>query len=680
MLENVRKEDQQRKASDRFYSRQNAAETERPDEGFRRENIRPLMEAQPIESMHENARQEEQMRKASDRFYSRQKAVEAERPDERLRSEVIMPLTEVQALEKRLIFLEPGDGLALERILRKSDLVDISYLELGLLAARPVCRIQIVNPLGRPEGYGTGFLVAPNLLLTNNHVLDTAELARKSFAEFEFEQDINGRRKTSKSFDLRPDEVFITDPDMDFTLVSVDPVSTEGTELADHGLLRLVEVTGKIRIGECVSIIQHPEGGLKQCCLRENEVVDLFDNWLHYLTDTQPGASGSPVFNDQWLVVGLHHSGVPMKDPQGNILKTDGQPFRKHVDDPGTIAWVANEGVRISRIFQTLELRSNNEPMAAEALRRLRSSGTGPAGPSIIIAPEPIPSASMELGELPAEHYRLADGYNPDFLGSGHHLPLPKLADNLQSKVAKLKDGGEVLTYLHFSIVMNADRRLAFYTAANIDGKKLENVKRTRDKWYFDPRLDQKYQAGPKLYERNPLDRGHLVRRLDPCWGPNARDAGEDTFHFTNSSPQHERLNQHDWLEVEDYILKTADNANVQISVFTGPVFREDDMIYRNEYLLPADFWKVVAFVDKNGKLSATAYLRTQKNYLESMEFFDDEFKTWQVPVAQVEALTGLSFGLPADADPMARAAAGRGMESQRSNIRKIRSAADIML
>jgi len=630
--------------------------------------------------MLENDRKEEQQRKASERYYSRQKTTEIEWPGERFRREIIRPLTEAQPIERRLMFLEPGDGLALKRIMGKSDLVGISYLELGLLAARPVCRIQIMSPFGRPEGYGTGFLVGPNLLLTNNHVLYTAELARKSFAEFEFEQDINGQQKTSKSFNLRPDEVFVTDPDMDFTLVSVAPVTTEGIELTNYGLLRLVEDTGKVLNGEYVSIIQHPEGDLKQCCLRENEVVDIFDNWLHYMTDTQPGASGSPVFNDQWLVVGLHHSGVPMKDAQGNILKTDGQPYRESIDDPSTIAWVANEGIRISRIFQALESRSENEPMAAEALRRLRSHGTGPIGPAIITAPKPIPGAAMELGELPKEHYHLADGYNPDFLGSLHHLPLPRLADNLQSKIAKLKDGGEILTYLHFSIVMNADRKLAFYTAANIDGKELEKIKRDRDKWYFDPRLDQKYQAGPKLYEGNPLDRGHLVRRLDPCWGPNAKEAGEDTFHFTNCSPQHERLNQRDWLEVEDYILKTADNANVQISVFTGPVFREDDMIYRDEYLLPADFWKVVTFVNKNGKLNATAYLRTQKNYLESMEFFDDEFKTWQVPVTQVEALTGLSFSLPTDADPMARATTGKSLKSQRSNIRRIRSAADIML
>jgi endonuclease G len=586
----------------------------------------------------------------------------------------------VQPSERRRIFLEPGDGLAIERILGRSDLVDICYLEFGLLAAKPVCRIQIVNTFGRLEGYGTGFLVGPNLLLTNNHVLDKSELANKSFAEFGFENDMNGRRKTSKSFDLRPDEVFVTDPDLDFTLVSVAPIATEGTQLADYGLLRLVEDTGKVQKGEYVSIIQHPEGGLKHCCLRENQVVSLFDNWLHYVTDTQPGSSGSPVFNDQWMVVGLHHSGVPKLDAQGNILKTDGQIYREGIDDPLTIAWVANEGVRISRIYRALESRSENEPMAAEALRRLRSQGTGPVGPAVITTPEPVSGAAIELGELPEKHYLLADGYDPCFLGSGHQLPLPKLAENLQSKVAKLKDGSEVLDYLHFSIVMNADRRLAFYTAANVDGKQLKNIERNRDKWYFDPRLNQEYQAGPKLYEGNPLDRGHLVRRLDPCWGPNAKEAGEDTFHFTNCSPQHERLNQHDWLEVEDYVLKTADNANVLISVFTGPVFREDDMIYRNEFLLPADFWKMVAFVNKNGKLSATAYLRTQKNYIGSLEFFDDEFKTWQVPVAQVEALTGLSFGLPQDADPMARAAAGKGLESQRSNIRRIRSAMDIML
>lgn len=154
-------------------------------------------------------------------------------------------------------------------------------------------------------------------------------------------------------------------------------------------------------------------------------------------------------------------------------------------------------------------------------------------------------------------------------------------------------------------------------------------------------------------------------------------DAGEDTFHFTNCSPQHASLNRHDWLEVEDYVLNTANNADARVSVFTGPVFRDNDVLYRGEYRLPVDFWKIVAFINKNGQLRATAYLRSQKNYLETYGFFDDEYKTWQVPVTQVEAATGLSFGISHDADPLAKV--GVSLKSQRHNIRHIRSAHDIL-
>ncbi|MGZ4942567.1 MAG: DNA/RNA non-specific endonuclease [Halobacteriota archaeon] len=282
----------------------------------------------------------------------------------------------------------------------------------------------------------------------------------------------------------------------------------------------------------------------------------------------------------------------------------------------------------------------------------------------------------MEVGELTTAHYDSAEGYDPAFLGAEHRLELPTLAPPLQLQVAKLTDGGDVLTYHHFSIIMSAERRLAFLTAVNIDGQQLQEIKRDRDKWYFDPRLDMQFQAGPELYSKNELDYGHLVRRLDPCWGSRAAAAGEDTFHFTNCSPQYFKLNRHEWLEVEDYVLNTADNADVRISVFTGPVFRDDDIVYRGEYRLPADFWKVVAFVNKDGQLRATAYVRSQKNYLEAFEFFEDEYKTWQVPVPQVEGLTGLAFGIPQDADPLAMA--GVHLKTQRSSVRQIRSASDI--
>ena len=37
--------------------------------------------------------------------------------------------------------------------------------------------------------------------------------------------------------------------------------------------------------------------------LRENQIVDLLEQFLHYRTDTEPGSSGSPVYNDQWQIV-----------------------------------------------------------------------------------------------------------------------------------------------------------------------------------------------------------------------------------------------------------------------------------------------------------------------------------------------------------------------------------------
>ncbi|MGZ4852781.1 MAG: DNA/RNA non-specific endonuclease, partial [Halobacteriota archaeon] len=189
---------------------------------------------------------------------------------------------------------------------------------------------------------------------------------------------------------------------------------------------------------------------------------------------------------------------------------------------------------------------------------------------------------------------------------------------------------------------------------------------------------DHRLQAGSDLYYENDLDRGHLVRRRDPGWGATAAAADKDTFHYTNCSPQDRIFNEADWLEVEDYVLNTAENAEVRISVFTGPVFRVDDMLYRDEYLLPADFWKIVAFVNKDDQLRATAYTRTQKNYLENVKFFDNEYKTWQVPVAQVEALTSMSFGIPQEADPMA--GAGLSLKALRRNVRQVSSAADILL
>ena len=70
------------------------------------------------------------------------------------------------------------------------------------------------------------------------------------------------------------------------------------------------------------------------------------------------------------------------------------------------------------------------------------------------------------------------------------------------------------LPYHHFSVVFHRKRRLACFTAVNIDGRTPLREKREADKWSYDPRIEQQVQVGDDFYKGTPFDRGHLVRRL----------------------------------------------------------------------------------------------------------------------------------------------------------------------
>ncbi|MGW1765607.1 DNA/RNA non-specific endonuclease [Streptomyces sp. NPDC002073] len=253
-------------------------------------------------------------------------------------------------------------------------------------------------------------------------------------------------------------------------------------------------------------------------------------------------------------------------------------------------------------------------------------------------------------------------GYDEGFLG--HTVPLPVPTDPSVTTV--------VLPYTHFTVVMRPDRRLAASTAVCIDGQEiLEDVPRDDD-WRFDPRLPESHQCGNDIYRDNPLDRGHLVRRLDPVWGAPAvaHQANSDSFHFTNAAPQQDKFNQGKelWQGLENYLLDHAAQFDRKLTVVTGPVLHDSDPPYRG-IQVPLRFWKVAAFV-QNGALASTGYLLDQSPDL--TRDFDramagakpggppplGEYRTYQVPVSDIVQLTGLEFGpLPAaDLMPAVRA------------------------
>ncbi len=233
-------------------------------------------------------------------------------------------------------------------------------------------------------------------------------------------------------------------------------------------------------------------------------------------------------------------------------------------------------------------------------------------------------------------------GYRDDFLGFTVPLPTP-LGALKQSvvPVAGSEDGR--LDYEHFSVVMHAQRRLAMFVAVNIDGAATVDVPRERDRWSLDGRIPDAVQIGEDLYVDNILDRGHLVRRQDPVWGTTAARANDDTFHFTNCSPQAANFNQKTWLSLEDYVLGNARIQNARVTVFTGPVFRGSDRTYRGVQI-PTAYWKVLSFVSDAGRPSSTAYIVDQTVELRELEATFGRFKTYQRSVVSIENLTGLSF------------------------------------
>jgi len=83
-------------------------------------------------------------------------------------------------------------------------------------------------------------------------------------------------------------------------------------------------------------IIGHPGGRDLEFSLQDNLLLGCDARLLHYRTPTEGGSSGSPVFDDAWRVVALHHAG------DAYLSRLDGQP--------GT--YEANEGIAIAAVLQ----------------------------------------------------------------------------------------------------------------------------------------------------------------------------------------------------------------------------------------------------------------------------------------------------------------------------------------
>lgn len=190
-----------------------------------------------------------------------------------------------------------------EKIIGENTLRDISMLERALEASHAVVRVVTQT------GTGTGFLVAPDMLMTNHHVIGSESAAQGCMLNFKYQRDRLGNPAPGWTCGLNPSAGFSTNAALDYTLVAL-----EAAQPVEPLRLKAVRLERDAR----VSIIQHPGGYYKQISMQNNFVVFANEQVVQYITSTLPGSSGSPVFDDAYDVVAIHHSGGEMLEPGTN--------------------------------------------------------------------------------------------------------------------------------------------------------------------------------------------------------------------------------------------------------------------------------------------------------------------------------------------------------------------------
>lgn len=280
--------------------------------------------------------------------------------------------------------------------------------------------------------------------------------------------------------------------------------------------------------------------------------------------------------------------------------------------------------------------------------------------------------------ELPAQFASLQTAMMPGWTGTGHHDELERLLTGLShlappSRIDNVRPGfdtsflgvevglpaitgvAEEFRYLHFSVVMNPARRLAWYVAYNIQLH--EPVKRGDD-WMPDPMLPASFQPNNDHFRGSGFDRGHLVSPKSVSWGTTRQSqlANRQAFFWTNTAPQHPKLNQKWWLGVENWERKIA-TEHLKAIGFSGPVLAADDPIHRDleqsigrlrvrqNFRLPRMFWKVVVVGDSPTELKAAAFVLDQETLLKTNAPPNMKPSEFRCSVADIEALTGLDFG-----------------------------------
>lgn len=239
---------------------------------------------------------------------------------------------ELKSLRKELMkALEPSDNITYipefkEIVIGRDEKLPIKFMERGWQSSRSVARVEVKRTIGG-VGYGTGWLIAPNLLLTNHHVIEARERKEGKISHQDFCTQAKGAvvrfdfNDNSENYvEFQSIELIDANEELDYALLSIGNESiltqNERKLLSDWGFLKVASSQPELIKGTNLNIIQHPGGRPKELAIRTNFYLNTTRkrHRLHYLSDTEGGSSGSPIFNDNWEVIGLHRAWVYYDD------------------------------------------------------------------------------------------------------------------------------------------------------------------------------------------------------------------------------------------------------------------------------------------------------------------------------------------------------------------------------
>ena len=219
--------------------------------------------------------------------------------------------------------VHPDTGTLVEAVIGEPNFKALWWLNEALKASKPVARVKL------PGGAATGFLIGTDVFMTNNHVFEDKTDAANAVLQFNYQLRTDGSPAGRDEWKCDPEDMFKTNPSLDYSIVRVQ--KKNGKNAGDvWGCLNLRHGTSVVQ-NQRVNIIQHPQGRFKEIAFRDNQIKVVDDQYIQYLTDTDYGTSGSPVFDDWFNVVALHNQRV--RDPNN--------PYRYH----------RNQGYRIDTIL-----------------------------------------------------------------------------------------------------------------------------------------------------------------------------------------------------------------------------------------------------------------------------------------------------------------------------------------